>query len=100
MSSPVTSARSAPSAPVPLRRHRRIAGATATGSDRLDDGRIGRLELVLTVTTIVAMSAVARGEAIWLVAGLVLAGAVAGSPPIPRSLHGPDAGPGGPLEAL
>jgi hypothetical protein len=86
-------------APSPRERVRRHLG---TGAGPLDGntGRTGRLELVLTVSTIVAMSTVLQGPAVWLVAALVLAGTIVGTLQILGAVEGPDADRGVPVETL
>ena len=78
MSSPVTApTRIAPTGPGRFRRHLGVGAAAVLGAD--EEGRSGRLELVVTLTAIVAMSTVVQGAWIWLVAGLVLAGTILGT---------------------
>ena len=98
MSSPVSPpTRIAPTAPGRFRRH---LGAGAIATRGTDDGRSGRIELVVTVLAIVAMSTVAGGIAIWIVAGLVLAGTILGTLQLLASVEGADADLGVPLESL
>lgn len=91
----------APTGPVPSARSRvpRHLGPTP-GAAHDDAGRIGRLELVLTVTTIVAMSTVLQGPAVWLVAALVLAGTIVGTLQILGAVETPEADHGVPVETL
>lgn len=70
----------------------------AVGADR--DGRSGRLELVTTLTAIVAMSTVVQGPAVWLVAGLVLAGTILGTLQVLAAIDGPEPELGVPVESL
>ena len=99
MSSPVTapSRLAASTGPARVRRHLG-AGAAATGAQH--EGRSGRLELVVTLTAIVAMSTVAGGPAIWLVAGLALAGTVLGALQLLAAAEGADPDLGIPVESL
>lgn len=96
MPSPATPARLAQSARGPVPRH---LGPVA-GAVHEDAGRIGRLELVLTVTTIVAMSTILEGPAEWLVAGLVLAGTIVGMLQILGAVETPEVDHGVPVETL
>ena len=96
MPSPAATPGLAPSVRARVPRH---LGPVA-GSVHEDAGRIGRLELVLTVTTIVAMSTVLGGPAVWLVATLVLAGTILGTLQILGAVETPEADHGVPVETL
>jgi hypothetical protein len=80
-------------------RFRRHLGATI-GPLAADDGRAGRVELVVTLVGIGAMSTVVTGVAIWIVGGLVLAGAILGSLQLLGAIEGADPDLGVPLESL
>jgi len=97
MSSPVT----APTriAATGASRFRRHLGATVAPLTA-DDSRAGRIELVVTLVGIVAMSAVVNGAAIWVVAGLVLAGTILGTLQLLAAVEGADPDLGVPLESL
>jgi hypothetical protein len=98
MSSPVT-ARSRIASPGAGRfgRHLRVPATPGIGGD---EGRSGRLELVVTLTGIVAVSAVVGGPWIWVVAALVLVGTILGTLQVLATLDGADPDLGVPLESL
>lgn len=99
MSSPVIApTRMAPAGPGRFRRHLGAGAAALRGGG--DETRAGRLELVITLTAIVAMSTVATGPWIWLVAGLVLAGTILGTLQLLAAVDGADPDLGVPLESL
>jgi hypothetical protein len=69
--------RNVPTGPGRFRRHLGL-GAGATLASEVE-ARTGRLELVVTLTAIVAMSSVVQGPSVWLIAGLVLGGTILGT---------------------
>jgi hypothetical protein len=97
MSPTAAPTRVAPTGPGRVRRHLVVADGVPHGGD---EGRYGRVELVVTLVAIVAMSAVVGGPAIWLVAGLTLVGTVLGTLQLLASVEGADPDLGVPLESL
>jgi hypothetical protein len=89
--------RIAPTGPGRVRRH--LGLGVGAISDAADEGRAGRLELVVTVTAIVATSTVVQGPWIWAIAALVLAGTILGTLQLLASV-GADSELGVPVEAL
>jgi hypothetical protein len=99
MSSPVTApTRTVSAGPGRFRRHLGPGAVAALGGDH--DGRAGRIELVVTLTAIVAMSTVVGGAAVWVVAGLVLAGTILGTLQLLGAVDGAEAELGVPVESL
>jgi hypothetical protein len=78
-------------------RHLRVPTTSGIGAD---EGRGGRRELVVTLTGIVAVSAVVGGPWIWVVATLVLVGTILGTLQVLATLDGADPDLGVPLESL
>jgi hypothetical protein len=81
-----------------FRRHLGAGAPVSLASD--EETRTGRLELVVTLTAIVAMSTVVSGPAVWLIAGLVLAGTILGTLQLLAAVEGSDPELGVPLESL
>lgn len=69
-----------------FRRHLGLGGAATLAS--VDETRTGRLELVVTLTAIVAMSAAVQGPSVWLIAALVLGGTILGALQLLASVDG------------
>ena len=66
-----------------------------------DDGpSLGRRDLVVATTTMVAMAALLAGPLIWLAAALLLAATIVGTLQVLGAIDGPDAERGVPIETL
>ncbi|HET7472131.1 MAG TPA: hypothetical protein VFJ71_03300 [Candidatus Limnocylindrales bacterium] len=98
MSSPVTPATRVPQAAA--RRLRRHLGLPARRAGSSAEAVAGRLELVVTLAAIVAMSAVVPGPVVWLIAALVLAGTILATLQLLADVDVTAADSGIPVEAL